>query len=303
MQPQLSGMIHYDGCPFCRSGNIQQKFSVKDFTVSGESFMIYQCNNCKGAFTQDIPAQDAIGAYYDSENYISHSNTQKGFINRIYHIVRSQTLLGKRKLLQQVTSKDKGNILDIGCGTGAFLHTMREAGWQTTGLEPDETARANAKQLFHIDPLPSNEIFALPNNSYDAITMWHVMEHVHQLHEYIDQINQLLKSDGRLIVAVPNYTSADAEQYQQYWAAYDVPRHLYHFSPESMKQLMKQHGLEVINTKSMWFDSFYVSMLSEQYRNGQGNIVGAFFAGLVSNIKTLFKKEKCSSVIYIIKKA
>ncbi len=295
-------MIHYEGCPFCKSENFQQKLSVKDYTVSGKSFMVHQCNQCSSAFTQDIPEPEAIGAYYASENYISHSNTQKGFINRMYHLVRTRTLLAKRKMLQQFTGMDKGNVLDIGCGTGAFLHSMQQAGWQITGLEPDDRARKNAKQLFNIDTLPSHEIFNLPQNSFDAITMWHVLEHVHQLHEYIKQIKNLLTSNGRLFVAVPNYTSYDAAVYQQYWAAYDVPRHLYHFSPAGIKALMKQHGLEVIQTKPMWFDSFYVSMLSEQYRNGKGNIISALITGLISNLKAVANKEKCSSVIYVIRK-
>lgn len=295
-------MIHYDGCPFCRSGNIQQKFSAKDYTVSGETFMIWQCLNCSGAFTQDIPSQEAIGPYYASETYISHSDTSKGFINRIYHAVRKRTLVQKRNLLQKETGLQAGNVLDIGCGTGAFLYTMKEGGWDITGLEPDETARRNAKQLHHIEPLSSPTLFSLHPVSYDAITMWHVLEHVHQLHEYLQQIKMILKPGGIFIVAVPNYTSGDAAHYQQYWAAYDVPRHLYHFSPASMKQLVKLHGMQVVKTKPMWFDSFYVSMLSEQYRNGKGNIIGAFFTGLFSNIKAMINAEKCSSVIYIIKK-
>jgi 2-polyprenyl-3-methyl-5-hydroxy-6-metoxy-1,4-benzoquinol methylase len=295
-------MIHYDGCPFCQSQNIQQKLKAKDYTVSGESFMIYQCNHCSSAFTQDIPELNAIGAYYASENYISHSNTQKGFINRIYHLVRNSTLITKRKMLQHFTALEKGKVLDIGCGTGAFLHSMQQAGWQITGLEPDETARKNARQYFNIDPLPSQEIFTLPAHQYDAISMWHVLEHVHSLHEYIDQIKNLLTAEGILFVAVPNHTCYDAAQYQQFWAAYDVPRHLYHFSPAGMKLLMKQHGLEVIQTKPMWFDSFYVSMLSEKYRSGKGNLVSALITGFVSNIKALFNKEKCSSLIYVIKK-
>ncbi|MBC7865940.1 MAG: class I SAM-dependent methyltransferase [Gloeobacteraceae cyanobacterium ES-bin-316] len=296
-------MIHYEGCPFCQSGDIHKKFMVKDYTVSGESFAIYQCNNCTGAFTQDAPSQEGIGAYYASENYISHSDTQEGFINKAYHLVRNKTLLQKKSLLKTVTGKTSGNVLDIGCGTGAFLNTMKKAGWHITGLEPDETARKNAEQLYQINPLPSPEIFRLPQNNYDAITMWHVLEHVHELHEYIAQIKQLLKNDGRFVVAVPNYTSADAAQYQQYWAAYDVPRHLYHFSPTSLKMLMKKHGLEVIATKPMWFDSFYVSMLSEQYRSEQGNVPKAFISGALSNVKALLDKEKCSSVIYVIKKS
>ena len=296
-------MIHYDGCPLCQSGNIQQKLSAKDYTVTGESFLIFQCNNCSAAFTQDVPAQETIGRYYASENYISHSDTSKGLINRIYHAVRKKTLQQKKYLIEHATGILTGTILDIGCGTGAFLYTMQQAAWQITGLEPDETARRKAKEIHSINPIPSGELFHLPENNFDAITMWHVLEHVHQLHEYIAQIKLLLKPDGRLVVAVPNYTSTDALQYQQYWAAFDVPRHLYHFSPASMKALMAQHGLQVIETKPMWFDSFYVSMLSEKYRDGKGNIIGAFINGLLSNAKALFNKEKCSSVIYIIGKA
>ena len=296
-------MIHYDGCPLCQSGNIQQKLSAKDYTVTGESFLIFQCSNCSAAFTQDVPAQETIGRYYASENYISHSDTSKGLINRIYHAVRKKTLQQKKYLIEHATGILTGNILDIGCGTGAFLYTMQQAAWQITGLEPDETARRKAKEIHSINPIPSGELFHLPENNFDAITMWHVLEHVHQLHEYIAQIKLLLKPDGRLVVAVPNYTSTDALQYQQYWAAFDVPRHLYHFSPASMKALMAQHGLQVIETKPMWFDSFYVSMLSEKYRDGKGNIIGAFINGLLSNAKALFNKEKCSSVIYIIGKA
>lgn len=295
-------MIHYDGCPICQSGNIQQKFSAKDYTVSGESFMIFQCNDCRGAFTQDVPAVHDIGRYYASENYISHSDTNEGLINQVYHTVRKKTLQQKRALIEKITGMRKGHLLDIGCGTGAFLHTMQQAGWQTTGLEPDETARKKAAELYELNPLPSGELFTLPLESFDAITMWHVLEHVHDLHAYIAQIKKLLKPGGRLVVAVPNYTSADALHYQQYWAALDVPRHLYHFSPGSMKTLMGLHGMEVMQMKPMWFDSFYVSMLSEQYRSGKGNMVGAFLNGFTSNAKAIFDKEKCSSVIYIIRK-
>ncbi len=295
-------MIHYEACPFCQSGDTQQKFVVKDYTVSGESFTIFQCRQCMGAFTQDVPSQEEIGAYYASENYISHSDTQQGFINKAYHFVRSKTLVQKRKMLQSLTRKEKGSVADIGCGTGAFLDTMRQAGWQITGFEPDETARQNAERLYNVKALPSPELYNQAADTYDAVTMWHVLEHVHDLHGYIHQVKKILKQDGRLLVAVPNYTSADAAQYQQYWAAYDVPRHLYHFSPASMELLMNQHGLQVIATKPMWFDSFYVSMLSEQYRNGKGNVVGAFLNGLISNIKTVFDSKRCSSVIYVIKK-
>jgi len=295
-------MIHYSDCPVCKTGSIAPVFSAKDNTVSHKNFEVWQCNACTARFTQDIPEQDAIGAYYASENYISHSDTKEGLINWLYHTVRSRTLRSKMNLIKAETGLQRGNILDVGCGTGAFLHTMQQSGWKTTGLEPDETARAKAASLYNINPLPSPELFKLASGSYDAITMWHVLEHVHQLHEYIDQLKSLLTEKGKLFIAVPNYTSSDAAAYKEHWAAYDVPRHLYHFSPQSMKILMKMYSLQVIQTKPMWFDSFYVSMLSEQYKNGKGNNISAFLKGLVSNIKTVFNKEKCSSVIYIISK-
>ena len=295
-------MIHYSQCPVCKNYSIQTAFSAKDHTVSKKMFAVWHCNACMARFTQDVPGQEAIGTYYASENYISHSDTQKGIINKLYHLVRKRTLASKMNMIRKETGKGFGNILDVGCGTGAFLHTMQQSGWKTTGLEPDETARAKARLLYNIEALPSNKIYDLSHNSFDAITMWHVLEHVHQLHEYVEQLKNVLTENGRLFIAVPNYTSSDAKVYKENWAAYDVPRHLYHFSPKSMKALMNLHGLEVKKIKPMWFDSFYVSMLSEQYKHGKGNIISAFFTGLVSNIKTIFDKEKCSSIIYIISK-
>lgn len=265
-------------------------------------FEVCKCDDCQLMFTQNIPEQNEIGAYYQSENYISHSDTQHGLVNRLYHIIRKRTLQKKLRLLQKETGLSKGTMLDVGCGTGAFLNTMKMAGWDITGVEPDEGARKIAESRYNIQPLPSENIFKLPVAQYDAITAWHVMEHVHQLHEYVDQLKKICKDNGRIFIAVPNYTSADAAVYAEVWAAYDVPRHLYHFSPASMKKLMELHGMEVENVKPMWYDSFYVSMLSEQYKNGKGNIVKAFINGFFSNLKAIADNERCSSVIYLIKK-
>ena len=296
-------MIIYKQCPVCKSEAIAENFSATDHTVSQESFAIFHCNNCSLRFTQNIPGQHEIGKYYASEDYISHSDTQKGIVNSLYHIIRKKTLGGKLKLIRNETQKTKGKILDIGCGTGAFLSTMTQAGWECTGLEPDENARNKASELYNIQPRSSEEIYLLPEKSFDAITMWHVLEHVHDLHQYVSQICNLLNPSGKLFIAVPNYTSYDAQHYGASWAAYDVPRHLYHFSPESMKTLMERHGLVIKNTQPMWYDSFYVSMLSEKYLNGKGYMLKAFFTGLISNLKTIGKENKCSSQIYIITKA
>lgn len=293
-------MIHYTHCPVCKSDSIQPVLKAKDHTVSQEEFPVWHCNNCTARFTQDVPAQAEIGAYYASADYISHSDTREGLINNLYHLVRKRTLASKMKLVMKETGVNKGQVLDIGCGTGAFLATMKKAGWMITGLEPDASARTKAVELYGIDPLEPQQLFELRPANYEAITMWHVLEHVHELHEYIKQIASLLPEKGKLFIAVPNYTSKDADIYKENWAAYDVPRHLYHFSPQSMEQLLKTYDLRLIACKPMWFDSFYVSMLSEKYKNGKGNILKAFFNGFLSNVKALRNTRRCSSVVYVV---
>ena len=293
-------MIIYNACPCCNSENIVKALSAKDRTVSNEEFEIWQCNACTARFTQNVPGKNEIEKYYQSEDYISHSDTKKGFINSLYHRVRKRTLHSKRKTVEKFTKLSTGKVLDIGAGTGAFLSTMDKAGWNVTGIEPDETARENAKKLYGLSLQTPQELFNLPPQSFDAITMWHVLEHVHELHEYMDQLKKLLKPTGCLFVAVPNYTCYDEKVYKEFWAAYDVPRHLYHFSPRSITQLLLQHGLQLKDIKPMWYDSIYVSMLSEKYKSGKNNFLKAGWTGSVSNWRALFNRETCSSLIYII---
>ena len=293
-------MIVYRSCPGCGDGNIFKVFSARDETVSKEFFDIWECKNCSLRFTQNVPGEQDIGKYYQSESYISHTDTDKGLINFLYHRVRKRTLLQKRKLIENTTGKKPGNILDIGAGTGAFLNVMQKEGWNITGIEPDETARKKALELYGINLKEAEKLYSLPPGSFDAITLWHVLEHVHELHNTIAQLKALLASNGKLFIAVPNFTSADAQTYKQFWAAYDVPRHLYHFSPSSMKGLLNEHGLTVEKIKPMWFDSFYVSLLSEKYKTGKPNPVRAVFNGSISNLKAFFDPEKCSSLLYIV---
>lgn len=293
-------MIHYTHCPACQATTIQPVLAVQDYTVSQEVFSVWHCASCTHRFTQDVPAAAAIGRYYQSENYISHTNTSKGLVNRLYHLVRNYTLGSKMKLVQSVSGRNTGTLLDVGAGVGAFAAFMREKGWQVTGLEPDGETRKRAQEQHRITLQDSADLFQLPVAHFDVITMWHVLEHVHQLDDYIQQLKALLKPGGVLLIAVPNYTSHDASYYQAHWAAYDVPRHLYHFSPASMRTLLQRHGLAVKATRPMWFDSFYVSLLSEKYKTGKASLVKGFWRGFVSNLKAGGNKEKCSSVIYVI---
>jgi SAM-dependent methyltransferase len=299
---QQEKLIHYQVCPLCSSTEIAEALTARDHTVSQETFSIWECGDCTLRFTQDVPDAASIGVYYKSEDYISHTNTRKGLVNSLYHMVRRQTLSDKHRLLCSATRLKHGKLLDIGAGTGAFVAHMKENEWDVTGLEPDETARQVALTENNVTLAPVSDFYSLPVDSYDAITLWHVLEHVHDLHSYIGQLARLLKKEGRIFIAVPNYTSHDAAVYRGAWAAYDVPRHLYHFSPDAMEDLLTRHGLQLQVTRPMWYDSFYISMLSEKYRNGKGNMVRAGWTGFISDVRAFVDKSKCSSLIYVIGK-
>jgi 2-polyprenyl-3-methyl-5-hydroxy-6-metoxy-1,4-benzoquinol methylase len=296
----MSSTVHYSHCPVCNNEILQSVFTVKDYTVSQQDFMVMECPQCTLRFTQNVPDTVAIVDYYKADTYISHTNTSKGLIHSIYKRVRKKTLRQKRKLIEAITEMKQGNLLDIGAGTGAFVKEMKNAGWGVTGLEPDKDARAVALSDFSTPLLPIEELLHLEKGFFNAITLWHVLEHVHDLNGYLDTLKNLLKPNGKLIIAVPNYTAKDAAIYQQHWAAYDVPRHLYHFSPKAMQLLVEKHNMKIVTHYPMWYDSFYVSLLSSKYRNGKFNPITAVINGLRSNWQARKNATKCSSVIYVI---
>ena len=283
-------------CPICDSKEFKHFLDCKDYTVSQKTFTIVECVSCGFHFTNPIPKIEDIGDYYKSESYVSHSSTNKGLINKLYQLVRKRTLKQKVKLIQS-ESKDK-NHLDIGAGTGHFINATSNAGFNSLGLEPDEDARSLAVKLHNANIKPLEHLFDLEHNSMDVITMWHVLEHVYNLKNDLKQITSVLKDDGVMVVAVPNMRSYDAKKYKQYWAAYDLPIHLYHFQPNDIKNLFEQYGMEIDKILPMKYDSFYVSMLSEKYKGG--NIISAFYTGLMSNLKA--DANSYSSQIYILRK-
>lgn len=299
----MSATVHYTACPVCGSSHINPLLTVQDHTVSKENFVVWQCSDCTLRFTQDVPDEASVGRYYKSAEYISHTDSDKGLVNQLYKRVRKITLRQKADLIIKSSGILKGSLLDVGSGTGAFLHTMKEKGWQTVGLEPDADARQMAKQLYGLSLQEPSELQGFSPASFDVITLWHVLEHVHELHGYMAQLKNLLRANGKLIIAVPNYRSLDAGVYGLNWAAYDVPRHLYHFSPLALDKLVQMHGMKVVAKRPMWFDAFYISMLSSKYRHGKTKLFTSFINGMRSNIKAAGNNDYCSSLIYIVQKA
>jgi len=283
-------------CPICHANDFAKILEGIDHTVSQETFTIVECKKCSFQFTNPIPELEKIGTYYKSEGYVSHTSSKKGIINRVYHVVRGFTLKQKVKLIKRFI---KGcNVLDIGAGTGHFVKAVKESGFNIIGLEPDIDARRLAKTSHNIDLLSIEELYHLDQNSQDIITMWHVLEHVYNLEKDVLQISKVLKDDGTLVVAVPNKNSYDAQRYGKFWAAYDLPIHLYHFTPNDIKNLFQKVDIEVKHILPMKFDSYYVSMLSEKYRGG--NLFKALWSGMISNLKA--KEGTYSSQIYILQK-
>ena len=301
----MASFITHTSCPCCGSVDIAKALACKDFTVSNEIFDIMECGICTIRFTQSVPDQASVGVYYQSDAYISHTDTEKGLVNKLYIMARNYTLGWKMRLLAKSTGKQayKKELLDIGAGTGAFLDKANRSNWVATGLEPDQGARKICLDKYGIQSEMPEKLFELPSQQYDAVTMWHVLEHVHQLHEYMNQIKRVLKGDGVALIALPNYTSKDAAEYKSYWAAYDVPRHLYHFSPQAMAVLAHQHGMKLESMRPMWLDAFYIALLSEQYKTGKSNLAAAIWNGLKSNFFALKDKSVCSSIVYILRKA
>ena len=268
--------------------------SCEDYTVSNESYELL--HNKKYDMLVTLPVPIDLENYYESEDYISHTNSKKSLIDKLYQTVRKYTLIKKVNLINSFKSKEK-TILDVGCGTGDFLVACKKKGWYVNGVEPNVKARQIALQnLKEVKETLRQFSF----ETYDVITLWHVLEHVENLNEYILELKKLLNPNGVLIIAVPNYKSFDAKYYNEHWAAYDVPRHLWHFSQTSIKNLFKNVNMEVVQTKPMKFDSYYVSLLSEKYKTGMASYIKPFWIGFKSNLKAKSTSEY-SSLIYIIK--
>lgn len=276
--------------------NSKTYLKVTDHSVSKESFDLLFNEEYQLLKTNPQPSLEALPSYYESEDYISHTDSKRTLFEKAYHFVKTNALKNKVNLISNLVPQ-KGSLLDIGSGTGDFLITAKNKGWNIFGIEPNAKAK-NSAELKGVTFKDSLEAFE--DNSIDVITMWHVLEHVPNLNEQFAQLKRIVKPNGYIIIAVPNYKSYDAKYYNTFWAAYDVPRHLWHFSKLSIEKLSESYQLKLVKVKPMWFDSFYVSLLSEKYKTGKMNFIKGFFIGFISNCVGIFKNEY-SSHIYIIK--
>lgn len=293
--------ITYQHCPICESEAIADIMPIKDHSISKQEFALAQCSDCGFLFTNYVPVEEEIGPYYQSEDYISHSDTQKGLTSKLYHWARKKMLKRKYKLVKGLNTGKK--LLDVGAGTGYFPHEMKTNGYSVVGVEVDDNARNYAKEKFDLTIYPSlNEAFQAESENFDTITMWHVLEHVYDLHGYLQKFHHRLNTNGAVVIAVPNADSLDGQHYKDKWAAYDVPRHLWHFTPRTLAKLAELNGFKVEKMHHLPFDPFYISILSEKYKGGSLGFLKGGWIGFRSFLRGKKDVTKASSVVYILRK-
>lgn len=286
-------------CPLCGSKNIDTSFSALDYSTTKEAFSVYTCTKCSLLFTNPRPALDDLARYYDSPDYISHTNANQGLFARLYQLARNKALKQKLHWIQEFIP-NKGSVLDYGSGTGEFLNFCAQNGWHTIGVEQADGPRLASINNYILNVISPADLAEIENESMDAITMWHVLEHLPDLHQTVAQILKKLKPNGILVIAVPNHESMDAKTYGKFWAAWDLPIHFYHFSVQSMRVFAAQHKLEQLSIKPMPFDAYYIALLSEQYKTGKKRWLSAIWNGWRSNAKGM--PNNTSSLTYIFKK-
>jgi ubiquinone/menaquinone biosynthesis C-methylase UbiE len=292
-------MEQVKNCINCDCQDFTTVFSLKDYFYTQENFTIQQCTNCGLRITNPRPDENALGAYYKTENYLSHSDRNETLFDKMYHFIKKYNLNHKRNLIEKFHTS--GKILDIGCGTGAFLGQFDKSRWNRQGFEPDVEAREIAKKTHGIEVNDLSVLNNLTDAKAEVITMWHVLEHVSTINEQLVKIKSLLKEDGILVIAVPMSNSYDANNYEKFWAAYDVPRHLYHFTKETLEQLLSKHGFDLVEKYPMRFDSFYISLLSEKYKKSGFPLLRALIKGICSNLAARTEKGTYSSMIFVFR--
>lgn len=295
-------MVHYSKCPLCGSKETGLYIQTNDFFLTGEPFSLFRCNSCGFIFTQDHPDEINTGRYYSSEEYLSHNDTAKGISGKLYRFTRSIMLRRKRRMVEKTTGMRKGAILDIGSGSGHFLCEMKRSGWEVKGIEINEKARQYSISEHNVEVIDPGLISFLPAESFNCITLWHVFEHFHDPDSYAHEILRLLKPGGVCIAALPNSNSYDSGYYRKFWAAWDVPRHLWHFTPSVFGFFAHRSGFRIKIIRSLPMDVFYISMLSEKYKKSFLYFVAGIIKGFYFFTLSVFRKKKSSSLVYFLQK-
>ncbi len=265
----------------------------KDYLVTGESFKVYLDENKIIGKTFPAPKKSEMFKYYDSNQYLPHSYNNKNLITILYSVVKRQM---HRKKLEWMSRQLNHNssVLDYGCGTGDFVNYLRSKSVMAYGYDPNIKFNLDSP-----DYLTNN--FDWGVNKYDIIFLWHVLEHTHDPFVLLQSLKKLLKKNGKIFIAIPNFKSFDSTYYRKYWAGYDLPRHLWHFSRKSIYQIAEQNNFKIHTEKRLYLDAIYVSFLSEKYKSSRFPYLQGLIIGFISIFRSFFTKES-SSFLFVFNK-
>jgi 2-polyprenyl-3-methyl-5-hydroxy-6-metoxy-1,4-benzoquinol methylase len=293
-----------ESCPLCKGVELVLCHKSTDSLVSGDLFSVYKCTSCDFHVTSPRPTSGSVGSYYNSASYVSHNDVAKGWIPKIYRVVRDIMIRHKLRIVGRYKEKapGKNNMLDVGCGTGEFLLKSKKMGYNTTGFEPDINASETASNKGLSIITKEDRLNELSPNYFDVVTLWHVLEHMYHPKDKIEVLEKILSDNGIMIVAIPEYKSFDGGYYKQNWAGWDLPRHVYHYNESTLTRLMDELNFKLIGKHSLMFDSFYISLLSEKNLNTRLGTIRAIIIGFLSNIMAIFSSYPFSSQIYVFKK-
>jgi len=268
---------------------------IKDHFFSQEVFEVLPSRHEGVLETFPKLNEQELSGYYNHENYISHQTKGKSLFDKAYQVAKRY--MTKRKQNLVLRFHQEGRILDIGTGTGDFIRSFNSKDWDRYAIEPNKNLHdsLNKNGIEILDDLEE-----ITQHNFDVITLWHALEHIPDLEGTLKNIQAALNPGGTLIIAVPNFKSYDASFYKTYWAAWDVPRHVWHFSKSGLISLCEKFNFEFVTTSPLLLDAFYISMVSEKYRKSN-HILRAFWVGLYSNLQGMFKNEY-SSFIYMFNK-
>ena len=288
-------------CPVCGHSSFKHFLNVPDWLVSKEVFELQQCEQCQFVFTANAPLEKDAGPYYNSEEYVEHSDTSSGLIYSVYHVARRAMLHYKYIKIKRLHAGKK--LLDVGSGSGYFLNFMKKKGYNVTGVEISKKAVALCKKNFGIKAhSPSEFLEEKLDTDYDIISLWHVFEHVYSYDAYFELFSKSLNNNGYLILALPNCDSQDARMNKSYWGAYDTPRHIWHFTSKTIELFAMGRGFKMIKKHRMPLDPFFNVMVSDSYKDKFTFLPLTLLKGLYSYIISLLNIEKSSSIIYIFQK-
>jgi 2-polyprenyl-3-methyl-5-hydroxy-6-metoxy-1,4-benzoquinol methylase len=277
-------------------------FTATDNLVSGKGFVLKRCSMCCFTFTADPPDEKDIAKFYLSEDYISHSDKKQTLTDHFYHLARNYMLRKKYNLVRKISGRETGALVDIGSGTGYFADYMNGKGWSVKGVELSEQARDYSISRFGLTVVSPSEVSVIKDGAADFVTLWHVLEHLYDPVMWLKEISRILKDDGKCIIALPNIKSDDAEWFGNEWAALDVPRHLWHFSPETLPAFINGHGFICKQVIPMPLDIYYISTLSYKNRGCRLPLLMGTVTGLLLTVRSLTKKDRASSLIFVISK-